>query len=906
MSDTPGHSRTHSDPQSPELPEPRLRSLIHNLPNILTVVDPAGTVIYINHPIAGLERADVIGRPVTDFVEPDFHELLADRCEQVLKTGDTHSFVSQAAGPDGSTAWYDNRLGPVYDGDEIVAVSFSATDITPQKTIEKELLESERRFRTLFDLSAISTVYADLDGTILNVNRRFMHLHGVAGEPGAVVGRNVSEFFAPEEREKLSAVISTTIERRRTPELVEYTMLREDGARFQAATSSSVITDPDGNPVALLAHAVDMTGQRQAEQRLDRILGSISEIVFETDLEGNLLFVNEAGVTVSEYSRDDLPVGESVLKIIDPVEHERARANIARILQGEDIGPNEYTLLKKSGKRIPVLIHSTPFRAPDNRITGMLGVIIDVSKLRAAEEEQRRTTETLRAERDRIQTILDLVGDIVLVLEPDGTVGLINRHGCEILGCCEDEIVGSNWFDSCLPERIREEVRSVFSKLVAGRIELARQHENPVLTSSGRERQISWRNSVIRTEDGSIDLVVSSGTDITEQRELELKLQQAQKMEAIGRLAGGIAHDFNNLLMVISGSVEMAQQEDDPARLHERCAAIGEAARTAAGLTARLLTFSSRQSTRPELVHLAPAVADSLKILERTLGEDIVLRVEHDPEDLPVMIDPSHLSQILMNIIINARDAMPGGGEIVITTGRADLTLDDLQERDDLVAGAYARLSVSDRGAGMDEDQRARLFDPFFTTKEPGEGTGLGMATVYGVVVQNRGLIDVESSPGTGTTITVFLPLADRPEKAQARPAVSEPDGFGLIGGSERIVIVEDEEAVRDLVHEILTRMGYSVSTFSDPAGTIAAFEGMTGEERPDLLITDVVMPGMSGVEMVRHLEEIVGRVPVLFMSGYTDDALASRGLDEGEWEIIGKPFSTLDLCARVRDLLNR
>ncbi len=760
---------------------------------------------------------------------------------------------------------------------------------------------SKEKFRILFELSAIATVYTDLDGTIRAVNRRFMHLHGLSGEPDDLVGRNVGEFFPERERARLRERIETTIHAGGMLEPVEYTMQRDDGSLFQAEASSSVITDPDGEPVALLAYALDLTDRRRAEQRLSRILASISEIVFETDAAANLLFVNEAGYRITGYSAEDLARGINVIDMLDPGDHERARANIGRILQGEDIGPSEYTLYTKAGEQLPVLIHSIPFAATDGS-TGLLGVIVDISRHRAAEEEQRRIAEALRVERDRIRTILDLVGDIVLVLERDGTVGVINRQGCEILECDEEEIVDRNWFEHFLPADIREEVSSIFSRLIAGEIELAREHENPVLTASGAERLIAWRNSVLYDEEGRVLRVISSGTDITERRDLEQQLQQAQKMEAIGRLAGGIAHDFNNLLTVISGSVEMARREQDLATLQARIDAIGKAAKAASDLTSQLLTFSSRQTARPELTRLGRAVDDSLKILERTLGEDISLIVEHDPSQLPVMIDPAHLSQILMNLILNARDAMPAGGKLTITTAPVELEADRLAAREDLEPGSYARLTVSDSGTGMSEEHQARLFDPFFTTKEPGQGTGLGMATVYGIVIQNRGLIEVESNPGAGTTIMVFLPIVS----AEVLPEPVSETSSSVTGGSERIMVVEDETAVRELVVEILTQMGYSVTAHADPAGAIAALQTLPEADRPDLLISDVVMPGMSGIEMVETIEELIGPMPVLFMSGYTDDALARRGLNEQKREIVSKPFSTFDLCNRVRTLLNR
>jgi len=294
-------------------------------------------------------------------------------------------------------------------------------------------------------------------------------------------------------------------------------------------------------------------------------------------------------------------------------------------------------------------------------------------------------------------------------------------------------------------------------------------------------------------------------------------------------------------------------------------------------------------------------VADSLKILRRTVSEDITLKVESGDEALPVMIDPGHVNQILMNLVVNARDAMPSGGTIDIRTARVELSPDRLAVHEDREPGAYAQIAVSDHGVGMTEEQQSRILEPFFTTKAPGKGTGLGLATVYGIVAQNAGIIEVESAPGTGTTVSVFFPIV----AADRLPAAGDESEGAVSGGSERIVVVEDETAVRDLAREILETMGYEVVVYASPGEVLTAFA--SGEAaRPDLLITDVIMPGMSGVEMVRRLQEMTGEIPVLLMSGYADDALAEKGLAEPTYLLMNKPFSLQELCTKVREILDR
>ncbi len=664
---------------------------------------------------------------------------------------------------------------------------------------------------------------------------------------------------------------------------------------------------PSAVSVSLLALAHDISERIEAEQqvieseqRLARILASVSDVVCEADLQGNLIYVNETGYRKFGYTEEDFARGLSVIQMIAPEDHEQAGENLKRILTGEDIGASEYTGITRSGRRFPILIHSTPFMK-DGQPAGLMAVIVDITEIRESQELEQVVTEELRNERDRIQTILDLVAEIVVVLEKDGTVGAINRKGCLVLGCQEEEIVGKDWFEYFIPAEISDSVRVIFDELIAGNIDLVERYENPVLTASGEVRIIDWHNSVLYDEEGGILNIISSGTDITDQKELEQQLIQAQKMEAVGRLAGGIAHDFNNLLTVISGSVELAEKESDISGIQTRLETIQKASQQAADLTSQLLTFSRKQFSLPVLVQLNAAVDESLKILRRVLGEDVQLEIETTKESVPVEIDPGQLNQVLMNLVVNAKDAITSGGTIRIRTDRIELGPEMLQARSDMEPGEFALMSVEDTGEGMTLEQKASIFDPFFTTKEPGKGTGLGMATVYGIVTQHGGLIDVQSELGSGTSVHVYLPISSLVDEE----VETEGGKDTRLRGSERICIVEDEDAVRDLASEILTEYGYEVFTHGDPVEALELLMALKKKERPDLVIADVIMPGMSGVQMVSELKRKAKGLKALLMSGYTDDALEEKGLAGTEYELLMKPFTIEELCLKVRKVLD-
>jgi signal transduction histidine kinase/CheY-like chemotaxis protein len=369
---------------------------------------------------------------------------------------------------------------------------------------------------------------------------------------------------------------------------------------------------------------------------------------------------------------------------------------------------------------------------------------------------------------------------------------------------------------------------------------------------------------------------------------LEDQLRQAQKMEAIGRLAGGVAHDFNNLLTAILGHVALALRgRDDPARLRRRLEEIERAGERAAGLTQQLLAFSRKQVLQPRVMDLNDAVRDMQGILRRLIGEDVELLVSLAPGRLPVHADPTQLQQVIMNLAVNARDALPRGGRLTIETGR-----------EAAAGGARDRvmLMVRDNGTGMDAETRQRAFEPFFTTKPAGQGTGLGLATVYGIVTQSEGTVEVESAPGQGATFHIRLPAA---EQAPSESAVAEASAEG---GKETILLVEDEDLLRSMAAEVLGELGYTVID-ADSGGTALERAAQAGPIH--LVLTDVVMPGMGGPEVWTEVARLHPESRVLFMSGYTDDAVVRHGVREAEFALLNKPFTPDELARRVRAILD-
>jgi signal transduction histidine kinase/CheY-like chemotaxis protein len=387
--------------------------------------------------------------------------------------------------------------------------------------------------------------------------------------------------------------------------------------------------------------------------------------------------------------------------------------------------------------------------------------------------------------------------------------------------------------------------------------------------------------------------------EMRRRQDLEKQLIQSQKMEAVGRLAGGVAHDFNNLLTVILGYNEMLREQvrNDSAAT-DYVAEIGQASERAAALTNQLLAFSRRQVSVPRVVNLNQLVGGIEKMLRRIIGEDIKLDIRVDPDLPPVTVDPSHIDQVVMNLVVNSRDAMPDGGTLLIETARVELSEQYAETHLEILPGSYAMLTVSDTGVGMDAATRARLFEPFFTTKGQGKGTGLGLSIVYGIVKQNGGEILVYSEPGQGSAFKIYLPAVSGATPLQAlAPVEAAPEP-----ASGTILLVEDEDQVRSLTRTMLTRQGYQVL---DCASGAAALDLLRKHpEKIDLLLSDIVMPGMGGLELAREVQTIRPAMKVLFMSGYTDATVTNQGLLTPDTPFIQKPFTASALQTKVREAL--
>jgi two-component system cell cycle sensor histidine kinase/response regulator CckA len=629
----------------------------------------------------------------------------------------------------------------------------------------------------------------------------------------------------------------------------------------------------------------------ESEERFDQLAKHSRTFTWEVDVNGLYTFMSHVSEAVIGYLPDEV-VGEKHFYDLHPDEGREAFTKSAfEVFEQQDTFQNLTNQIQtKDGNLVWVSTNGFPLVNTDGTFRGYRGSDTDITEMKHAQE---KLNELMREQ----QVILDN-SPVGITLMIDRKLVWVNHKMTEILQYSKDELEGQTSQKLYLTQEDYEQLgKEAYPVIAKGQQfettrELRRRDGSPIW--------VRYNGRAVAPPD------MSKGTvwileDISEQRSLEAQLRQAQKMEAVGRLAGGVAHDFNNLLTVILGGAYLALMELDPSQpLHDHITSIKRAAEKSADLTQQLLAFARKQTIIPKVLDLNETVENMIKMLQRLIGEDTELKWQPDPDLWPIKADPSQIDQILANLCVNARDSISDIGKITIRTGNSDVDEGYCDEHADITPGEYVNISVCDNGCGMDRDTLAQIFEPFFTTKGVGQGTGLGLATVYGAVRQNNGFINVYSEPGMGTTFTIYLPrYVDDCSDMVRRAPTAAPAPIG----SETILLVEDEPSILNMTTMILTKLGYTVLVSNSPAEAIRLAEEQNGDI--DLLITDVVMPEMNGKDLANTLQTRYSNFKCLYMSGYTADAIAKHGVLDDGVHFIHKPFSLPALASKVREVLD-
>ena len=875
----------------------RSAAFMDNSPALAFLKDADGRLVYVNRrfeQVFRMKSEDLLGKTDAEWMPADTAAKLRANDAAVLAAGEPMQFEEGVSAPDGARNWIVSKF-PFSDGSGATFVGGVAVDITERKRAEEALRASEDLHRDLTEHSHVLICVHDLEGRILTVNAaaaknlgydRNVHLGNAI--------RSIQDILAPESRAGFGRYIAAL----RQSGVASGIMVVQTrtGEKRHWEYRNTLRTEGVETPV-VRGTAFDVTERIHAEQGLlearrfsDEIIASAGEgiIVFGPDLRYVLwnTFMEE----LTGLREKDVR-GKSPLELFPHFSRDGTWELIQSALTGEKVASDDLPLLIP-GARVQFWVSSTfaPHRNADGKIVGVIGIVEDVTERKRAEE----TLEESRASLERAQE----VGQIGSWVSAAGDRGSLvwSRETCRIFGIAPESFDGrvETFFSMVHPEDV-ESVRKASAAAISEMRPFAIEHR--IVRPDHSIRWVYERADVVRNAAGKPFKMVGIVQDITERRSLEQQFLQAQKMEAIGRLAGGVAHDFNNLLTAILGYSDLLLSQM-PARdpMREDLEEIRKAGERAAGLTRQLLAFSRQQMLEPRVLDLNGIVSNIERMLRRVIGEDVALVTRLGPDIDLVRADPGQLEQVILNLAVNSRDAMPGGGTITIETRKVLLDSPLDFGRFVIPVGRYVVLEVRDTGSGMDAETQARIFEPFFTTKEKGKGTGLGLATAYGIVKQSGGYIACESEPGRGARFQVYLPRSL--EDVESVPATSPATGPAL-RGTETVLLVEDEEGVRRLSRKLLEAHGYQVLEASGGAEAIHLATRYPGPIH--LVLTDVVMPGLDGPEVAARIAAVRPGIKVLYMTGYTDAVTTKIG---AQAPLLRKPFSPAALAQRVHELL--
>jgi two-component system, cell cycle sensor histidine kinase and response regulator CckA len=771
-------------------------------------------------------------------------------------------------------------------GERAVARVWSFSDVTEKRRAERELRDSEERYRVLFEHNPqpILVIEAGEGGRILAANAAASRCYGYAAHelPGLGVGALIApsdeggpECFALEE----GAVASGC-------------HVRKDGSRFDVEVRSHPLAF-EGR-AACLAVVTDVTERKRMEDviRLEALIfENINDAVIVTDLQGRIIDWSPGAERMYGYTKSEM-LGRLPEMLKAPGAAPEVTQQILDTVRSQGRWSGRMPIRRRDGSLGTCDLTVRPLRDARGTPIATFGVVRDITEQERAEEELRRSEERFRlAGRATDDVIWDWEVATGHIWWGEAVKTRFGYRDEDI----EPGVVG--WKSRIHPEDAGRVLSSIGRLLRSG--DHSWREEYRFRRADGSYAIVLDRAYVVRDGEGQAVRMIGAMSDLSESRQLEEQLRQSQKMEALGRLAGGIAHDFNNLLTAVMGYCDLALRrlaEDHPAT--RNLTEIRKAGERATLLAHRLLSFSRKQPQQAKVLDLNHVMRETEHMLRRLIGEDVELVTELAPELHRVKADPGQLEQVLVNLAVNARDAMPSGGRLSVRTANVELDEQAGAVYPGVAPGQYVMLYVSDNGCGMDEQVRRHAFEPFFTTKRKGEGTGLGLATVYGIVKQCGGGIRIDTEPGHGAAFTILLPAeAGALEKRRPRAAMGP-----LPGGSETVLLVEDEEAIRRMAREILEGSGYRVLEAGNGEEAVRLMASRGGAV--DLLLTDVIMPGMSGCDLARQLSGSVPGMRVLYMSGYPDEAVAGRGVRGNGAGFLAKPFTPEMLANKIREVL--
>jgi two-component system, cell cycle sensor histidine kinase and response regulator CckA len=917
---------THAPDNSAEdLQTAYLHSLTENNPIAIVVLDAEDRIQMWNPAFERLFQytaRDLKGQGLDSLIAPDGLNHEATELTRKLASGTNIRATTRRRRRDGTLRDVQLIGVPLIMRGRQIGTIGLYEDITERKTAERAQRAAEDRLRTLFENAIEGIFQTTAEGRYLSANPALARLFGYStpAEMMEAVENIGSQLYADaSRREEFKRIMNEQDH----VEGFEYELIRRDGKRVWINENAHAVRDEQGKLLYYEGTVEDITERKRAEAERQASMEIIRSVNMTENLDEllraihvalkNVVYAENCFVALHEPATDMFhfpflvdqfdaapppqKVGRSCAAYVFRTGHamlipQPVFDQLAVRGEVELVGTASPSWLgvplRSPSATIGVLVVQH-YQNPDAYSKRDLEFLTSVGGQIALAIERKRGDAALRESEARLRVLIEQLPAILWTVDTNLRFTSALGAGLTHAGLRADQIVGKT-----MPEFF-ETTDATFLPITS--------HRRAVM-GEPNTFHMEWRNGSyachaepLRDADGRCEGAICMALDVSDRKKLEEQLRQAQKMEAVGRLAGGIAHDFNNLLMVIQGHAELLTDRlklGEP--LRRNAEQIQEASQRATSLTRQLLAFSRKQMLAPVVLSVQTVVSDMSKILRRLIGEDIELASVNAPDLWRVKADRSQIEQVIMNLAVNARDAMPRGGKLTIETTNVEFDNNYSRAPMVLTPGRYVMLAVTDNGCGMDPDTQAHIFEPFYTTKEKGKGTGLGLATVYGIVKQSGGYVWVYSEPGRGTTFKIYLPSVEE----DVTPIESRPAASALPRGTETVLLVEDEEGVRELTKEYLEICGYKVLVAEDGYAAEAIVSKHSGPI--DLMMTDIVMPGISGSELAQKITALRPEIRVVYMSGYTDQAIVRHGILSSDVLLLQKPFTMSTLAHKLRE----
>lgn len=893
-------------PRAADVQGPGDQGRLHELEDLLFEQVPLpmhwlsldGTILRANQAaldLLGYTRDEYVGHQLSEFQADD--TVPGDLLHRLAAGESMRDVPIRLTAKDGSLRDLRLDASPYLAGGCVRYTRWFTRDVTAQRLAEEAARWTQERFQLA--ARATQDLMWDWDlaaGEVDWAGATSVFFSGAGGNPGARLRSDYGQWAVrvhPDDLAMTEATARVALASGARSWEHEYRFRRADGSWAQMLDRAFIVRGTDGRPVRVVGALRDIStsrGIQEAATRLAAIVTSSGDAIVGKTLDGIVTSWNPAAERMFGYTEAEM-VGRSIYTLVPESLHDMEREILQRIRRGERVVVAEAERIRKDGGRIYIALSVSPIKDATGAVRGASSIKQEITERKRAREELARREERYRA-------LVTATTSVVWTTDMEGRFVEPQPSWQEYTGQAWEEHRGRGWIDALHPDD-RPSVTATWAQ--ARETGSFYETEGRVWCAARRSyRHFVARGAPVPGIDGTVREWIGTLYDVEDRWLVEERLRHVEKMESVGRLAGGIAHETNNQMTVVLGTVAFLLRGAQSGEVREDLEQIRRAAENTAAITRQLLAFSRRQVLKPQIVDLNAAVTVLLPILRRTLGETSRLTLRLSPDVGPVTADPGQLDQVLLNLVLNARDAMPGGGVLAIET--AEVVVHETHSAtppDEAVApGRYAKLLVSDTGEGMDRETLNHVFEPFFTTKGVGQGTGLGLSTVYGIVKQSGGFVSVGSRPGHGTTFEIYLPRAlagmDAPDAPPASPG----------GSSELVLVVEDDSAVRGVIARTLRDYGYRVQVAASGPDALALAEALQ-DDAPRLVIADVVMPGMSGGELAASLAERWPAVPVLFTSGYTAVDAVGPGLAEAERKFIQKPLDPDVLARKVRELID-